>query len=247
MDDTAHLSDAERDALKDDESEVVQEALPEDAPVVEDAAPEGAPEPETEIIDSPDVPSAYVAPAVSDYEAQLESIKTRFEEGDISLDERDQLRESLLAQKLKAEISAEITQQAEARSWQEAQDAFFKDNSKYTTNPVMYSALNAAVIAIANDPQYQGRGNAWVLNEAHRQITEAFGGPAQKPAPAKPKAAAPALPVTLSQLPAASISETGEDEFAHIDAMIAQGKAMDMERALARMTQEQQARYLQGA
>lgn len=103
----------------------------------------------------------------------------------------------------------------------------------------------------------------WALNQAHAEMAGKYGVKfgAAAPAPAaatgaKPAAAAPApaarggvrppadlgaLPPTLRNAPAAADAQVQQGEFAHLEAL----NPHDLEKAVARMTPEQQARYLE--
>lgn len=105
----------------------------------------------------------------------------------------------------------------------------------------------------------------WALNEAHKEVAAKYGinfraaaaapGPTPAPPPAAKTPAAPAptakpgtraapdlslLPPTLAKAPPAADTNLQVDEFAHLDVMT----PAEAERAVARMTPEQQERYL---
>jgi hypothetical protein len=85
---------------------------------------------------------------------------------------------------------------------------------------------------LANDPDNAQRPGRWFLQEAHAIVKARFGG--------KPKLSS--VPKTLGGIPNAQDTETreGEGEFAALDKLT----GMELEHALARLTPEQQDRYL---
>lgn len=130
----------------------------------------------------------------------------------------------------------------------------------YDTDPKMMKAWDGWVKQLAADDTHADKPANFFLKEAHRLtklqynlpdvVQEQPKAPAAKAnQPAKPAARqnrAPDLsqiPPTLAHAPAAAIESEGDSgEFAHIDKL--QGIAQ--EQALARLTPEQQERYLQG-
>lgn len=115
---------------------------------------------------------------------------------------------------------------------------------------------------LASKPEHADKPSRWFLEEAHRKVKLEYGiadatpAKASKPEktekaepakPAKPVKKAPDLtkiPKTLGGLPAAAEEAADGDsgEFAHLDGLT----GMALERALAKLTPEQEARYLAG-
>jgi len=131
-------------------------------------------------------------------------------------------------------------------------------------NKHLHDALDRTVKWLANDPSNADKPEQWFLDEAHAMVKGRFGvgkaaaapagqqgGADGKPAAAKPPATtsragkAPDLsgvPPTVRNLPAAADGgATGDDggEFAHLNGLT----GMALERAVARMTPEQQQRW----
>lgn len=137
--------------------------------------------------------------------------------------------------------------------WMWQQEQFFEaeKNSIYK-DPIIESALNTAVKNLASDPANVNRSGMWFLTEGDRLVRERFNlgkppaddkGGADDKGKGKDASRKPNLtevPPTLGNLPAAESSETGADEFAHLDKL----SGMDLEQALARLTPEQTDRYL---
>lgn len=254
--DLAGLSDEERLALSEDD-ETVEEATgaeeESELPEVEATSDEvhetpATVEPQSESEDEYEEPfvARYQADPVEGYSDKLSSLDTQFEDGDITLKEYNTQREQLLKQQLKAEIAEESRQQADQQKWKWEIERFMEDNSTYQQDPIMYAALDAAIKSLAAKPEYSDKNGRWFLNEAHKQVTSRFG---QSAPTAKPDAKKPAkqldVPRTLSTLPAADTNETGGDEFSNIEALFNKGKVIEAERMLAKLTPDQQTRYLE--
>ena len=266
-DELAGLSEEERLALAEEDT-AVDVAAPEDgvtgetaeaAPVedsVGDAIEDPASGAQTDAPAEDDYEEPFVAHYQADpvdgYEAKLAGLDTQFENGEVTLKEYNSQREALLKQQLKAEISAEQKKQADDQKWQWEIERFMEDNATYRQDPILYAALDAAIKALANQAEHASKAGRWFLAEAHRQVQSRFAAPATAPsAPAKtvtkPGSRAADVPRTLSTLPAAADNGAGNDEFSSIENLLNTGKVMEAERLLARLTPEQQARYLEAA
>lgn len=263
----AGLSEEERAALADagpeapaaEESPTAEAASDDATPSAEQAdaadttaASDNAPPAPEEDEPAPFVPT-YQAQPVADYDAKLADLKSQFEEGDLTMDAYLQARDTLNLQRAKAEIAAEQAQQAAQQHWQWEIDRFMEDNGQYKDDPILYAALDAAIKSLANKSEHADRSGRWFLQEAHRQVQEKFTRPAA-PAPAStgkaptsPRATGVNAPPVLSQIPSAGIEDTAADEFSNIDQLFAAGKTMEGERALARLSADQQRRYLEAA
>lgn len=203
----------------------------------------------------------YVAEPVADAAAQFaaleekkDTLRTQLSEGDIGLDEFTAQYDAIGKEEralerstLKAEIASEQSQQSAEQRWAWEQEQFFADKANVAyKDKYLLAALNEAVKDLANDPANGTKAGPWFLNKANEMIRERFG------APATPKVDPPTPPVvngkprvqpppTLANMPSAELPETGmADEFAHLDKLT----GFHLEAALARMTQEQQDRYL---
>lgn len=119
-------------------------------------------------------------------------------------------------------------------------------------DPIAYGALDATVKAVAGSKDAQGKSGGWVLAEARRRVAQKLNLGAAPAAPAlkqaqgalkdgKPKTG----PQTLAGVPAADAADDLQgDEFADLDRLIDTGDVFGYESALAQMSPEQQARYL---
>ena len=274
-----HEEQDEREILKalagadegDDADDDEDEAGDEEA---EDSAPEAKSEPASdeasgaESIREPEpfVPR-YQAEPVADYEARgteiaerKKALRAQYQDGEFGLDQyedqRDALDAELLALReanLKAALAAEQAQQASAQRWQWEQERFFgaEANAIYRQDPILASALDTAVKALAQDPANEQKPMRWFLDEADRitreRIAKLVGVPVPAASPAteskvKQKVPKPTLPPNLGDLPSAELPETGQDEWAHLDKL----DGMALEQALAKLSAADQERYLRG-
>lgn len=212
----------------------------------------------------------YRAEAVENYDEKMEgltekktALKTQYDDGDITISEllegRDEIEKearTLENQQTKAEMAQEQSHQAGEQRWQWEIDRFFASeaNSAYKDNPMLESALDTAVKTLSTDEGNKDKSMAWYLEEADRKVRALFNNAAEptppkdkdnKPNPDKETGKKPSLgkiPPNLGDLPAADIVDTGGDEFAKLDKL----SGIPLEQALAKLTPEEEARYLKG-
>lgn len=268
------LSDAEREAIlaeADEDNAQVGDTTPSEVDDDEDAqsaaeagaaAAEAAPAvQEAEAADEPpEFTPRYVVEAPADADAKLADIDSRkadlrqkLTEGDIGLDEYTAQYDALNGEErtlrddmLRAKIASEQAEQADRQRWEWEQEQFFnaKENAVYK-DKYLLTALDMAIKDLANDPANEGKKGPWFLAEADKMIRERFGmaktdKTIDPPNPPRDKQRIQPPP-TLANMPAAELSETGGgDEFAHLDKL----PPFELEKALARMTEDQQNRYL---
>lgn len=211
-----------------------------------------------------------------DYEGRMKALDERsdvvlkkFEDGEIS--SQDMMKETRAIERERTELivhqanaiaSVAMTEKAAKNRWDVEQEIFFEAHKEYNEDHILRSALNAAVVSIARAPENGNRTGTWVLEQAHKEIQKRFASQTQSPkteaAPAGTPPAATdavrkteagrrpdlkAVPKTLSNLPPAGDAETGSSEFANLDGL----EGLDFENALAKLSPDQQARYLKSA
>ena len=124
-------------------------------------------------------------------------------------------RDALVAARIKAEISQEMTEQASAREWQQAVNRFIdlvakNEQVDYRTDAARAKDLDTFVKVLANDPENAQQSSEWFLQEAHKLVNARRGGtvtatmddpppPKERPAPRKPDLKA--VPKTLAHVP----------------------------------------------
>lgn len=193
---------------------------------------------------------------LADIDTRTKDLVAKFKDGDIDLPDFLEQKGVLDAEKLDLTVKAEqakfATQQNESsreQRWKWEQERFFgQKTAEIYKDPIVLAALNASVVQLSNAPANAKRPAAWFLEEADRQVRSRFNfGDAEKPGGDKAKDKAKErqpdlskLPKTLTNLPAADVSETGGEEFAYLDKL----DGIALEAALRKMTPEQEARYL---
>jgi len=204
----------------------------------------------------------YRAEPVEDYDEKLSGytkeksdLRQQFQDGDLTLEEYEEKREAVSRQELdlreqrfKSEFAAEQNQQTAEQRWEWEQEQFFeaKGNDIYQ-DELLTAALDTAIKKLAADEANANKKPGWFLKEADRQVRERFklGKTDETPKPNKRRREIDKtdIPPTLSSMPAAEQADPGaEDEFAHLDKL----DGMELESELAKMSDEQQNRYLTG-
>lgn len=193
-------------------------------------------------------------------EAAVADLDAKFREGEIDLEEynreRDKIREEITTHKVAAKISVEMGSQTALAKWQANVDAFLAQeaNAMYSQDKIKYIALNETVKSLARDPKNSNKSEVWLLKEADRLVRASLGS-AAAPKPLSPKDAAMrarlpsgGLPPNLGDIPNAAPESDDAGEFAGIDALLdgTPDGQQRYERALAKMSREQQERYLAG-
>lgn len=209
---------------------------------------------------------------VAELDTKRQGVLDTFRNGDIDAEEMvkqlgeiDSKKGELLTQKIKADISAEAAEQTAAQQWQWEVNRFMRttlrtDGVDYKGDPILNAALDTAVKALANDEKNSDKESGWFLEEAHRQIKARFNigakaapagggkGEGGAPKPAADVRRRPDLSVvgkTLAVVPAGEGADDskGDQEFAHLDGL----EGMELETAVARMSKDQQERWLRSA
>lgn len=187
---------------------------------------------------------------------EREEITRKFSDGEVTLEEKEREqdrieedRHNLRSAQQRAEIQNDAFQAQVAVSWRESQQTFFKSNPEYGKNRTLLSAFDAYVREEGANPDNSNRNGDWFLQRAHERVQEDLVVLGVKPAAAVKPVVVPrakpnlsTVPKTLGALPAAQGSEIGANaEFANIDKL----SGIDLENALARLTPDQERRYLQ--
>lgn len=180
------------------------------------------------------------------------ALKTRFDAGEIELDEYLNEREAVSKRESatiaeidrrvhEAELAERHEVEIEKRTWKSAVDDFMEKNPVYK-DPVLSGALDSRIKALAAEKDEAGKlvneklSNRQLLDRAHQEVAKHFKNGAEAPKPAKDvvkeaKAArAPDLsgvPHTLAGVPAAAPANAEADEFAHLDALQAKADRGD--------------------
>lgn len=151
---------------------------------------------------------------------------------------------------------AEANKKAEVEHWIKRVEKFMKTTAEtegidYKGDDALNAALDVTVRKLATEKDKDGnlvnadKQQGWFLTEAHRLIKQKFGMVAVPKGAKAPQAKAPDLskmPPSIARAPKAGTTQAGsgdDGEFANLDNL----SGMDLERAVARMTPDQQARW----
>lgn len=237
--DDADEVEEEQDAAEDDAADEVVEPEAEDA-----AAPEAKPEPEpAQVVEA--MPSA-----LDKLEADLADVKKQFDDGDISIDEYIDAKSALERKIVKAELKAEMAQEAASKSWGQSQEEFLGKH-EYLRDEVIYGAFAMQVNKLLADPKSASMTDEALLAAAKAKVDSAFGRKPGEPEP--PKGESPIrkakkdaadtskTPITLQGIPAAAPADDVDgNRFAYLDRLT--GEAY--EAAIAKLSDEDRNRWL---
>lgn len=206
------------------------------------------------------VPFLQMGGGEDDIQAKLDDLDKQLEEGDIDIIQYTKERDPLIQQRTEARLAAKFNEQSAEQLWKYEQNLFFNSNPEYRDDPVLNGALQR-IFKSLDTQENAGKTGLELLTEAHKQVEASlaarYGGgvktsgaeqqrqEAQQQKQSLPKHDKPArdrvnLPRTLSDVPIAEANDTGQSEFAHLDNL----SGIEFERALSRLTPDQQDRYL---
>lgn len=127
-----------------------------------------------------------------------------------------------------------------------------REGVDYDADPKLAAEWDKAVRYLGNDPDNADKDASWFLREGHEMVKARFriGGQAPQSPASKLSKVDEALanrrqragdpPRTLANLPQAGVETEGQGEFSHLEKL----SGLDLEKALARMSPDQQERYL---
>ncbi|OPY05804.1 MAG: hypothetical protein A4E61_00168 [Syntrophorhabdus sp. PtaB.Bin184] len=197
-----------------------------------------------------------VSAKIEEIDAKLQDLDVQLDNGDIDIVAYSRNRDPLLQQKWEAQMSEKINQETARQIWRYEQGLFFRDNPEYRENEFLNAALQRAFQKV-DTPENAHKTGLELLQEARAMVDEQIAAiTGQKPKGEKTSDAGgktpPSrqgkralddvdIPKTLAGLPTADQNDTGKDEFAYLDAL----EGMEYERAIARLTPDQERRYLE--
>jgi hypothetical protein len=209
----------------------------------------------------------------TDAQKKLDELEAKYEEGAIQLEEyraqRAPLRETIA--RVDSAVAADAAaQQVHASTYEQAFTAMVQASLRtakelgvdYLADTAKLQELDAATTRFARAAPYMLPGKTptdwdrWALEQAHKEVGAKYGikfdapPPAPAPGPAAP-APTPAptprpapnlntIPPTTRGAPPAADSSIAQGEFAHLDSL----SGIELEKAVAKLTPEQQERYL---
>jgi len=246
----AEADDAEE---VEDEQGAAQDDAAEEAVESEVEAKADEPEPEVEVKPEPKQEAAPVAEAVPSaldkLEAELAEVKKQFDDGDISIDEYIDAKSALDRKIVKAELKAELAQEAASKSWSQSQEDFLGKHD-YLRDEVIYGAFATQVNKLLADPKSAALTDEALLAAAKAKVDAAFGRKPGEPEP--PKGESPIrkakkdaadtskIPITLQGIPAAAPPDDVDgNRFAYLDRL--SGEAF--EAAISKLSDDDRNRW----
>ena len=250
LDDSADLTDDGDDADDDDADEVAAQAEESAEPEKEaEAEPEKAEPAEVAPVEEvvPKQQEVPMASPLDDLNAELATIKQKFDDGDISIDEYIDERDRISRAIVKAELKAEIASDEVAKSWERSQSDFLKQNGYLRENDIVYDAFAMQVNKILQTPKSRSMTDEEVLAAAKQKVDAAFGrapephkkseSPVKK---AKSEAADTSrVPQSLRGIPVAEPHDVDGSKFAYLDKL----SGVEFEAAIAKLSSDDAARW----
>lgn len=258
--DTEAIAEAAAEAAATAEADATKAAADAAAAATTDAAAAAA-EPATTTVEAQQSAPILVAPPLEDATAKLTEIETQkdallnqFDDGDITMREYQQkvaeLDKSMRAIERaqdRAELAAQMDQQRLQNDWNATCNAFVESNAIYKDNPRLYKALDAEVRELASKPETAQWSGQKFLDEAHKNLSEAFGLAKAAPASDKPgdkqQRQQRELPPNLAKVPAANVEDTNGGRFAVLD-RLANSDPIAYEETINKMSQQERDAYL---
>lgn len=289
MSDLDHLTDAEREALEDEDLELNDtgddendDASADDVPASDDEpagdeagtdeseeTEEGAPvSVDTRSFNVPTGDLGEIETAINQLQTAREELEALYESGDSDLtyaEHRAKLREiegallDLNAERAEVKAIQKVNAAYQQEWWNREIKSFKREALKvdgvdYDQDKKLEAEWDKAVRYLGSDPDNADKDAAWFLKEAHEIVKARFRlGRPESPVPpaqkrlskvdealAARRAKQGETPRTLSGLPEAGREAEGQGEFSHLDNL----SGLDLEKALSRMSPDQQDRYL---
>ena len=188
--------------------------------------------------------------ALDKLNADLADIKKQFDEGELSIDEYIDAKSALDRQIVKAELKAELAQDAATKSWEQSQKDFLGQNAYLRDNDVLYDAFAMQVNKLLADPKSASMSDADLLKAAQARVDAAIG---RKPADTEPQkdespvrkakkdaADVSKAPKTLQGIPAAAPADDVDgNPFAYLDRL----NGEEFEAAIAKLSDSDRNRW----
>lgn len=236
-----------------------------DEPVVSEpeAVVETEPEPVAAEPEAPTTPAPAPHPAqqpvqdkfgveLDKLNADMDDLKKKFDDGDISIDEYMDSRFAIERKVVKIEAHQERMQQDAQMSWDRANQEFLanEDNKSLRENDVLYGAFATQVNKLIGDPASEAMSDADLLRAARDKVFAAFRIP-HGSQPSKDESAVRAAkreaadrgkaPTTLQGVPAAAqADDVDQSPFAYLDRLSGE----QLEAAVAKLSEADQLRWL---
>jgi hypothetical protein len=222
------------DAKADDGATAATEAKPQQAPILIAPVPENV-----------DAKLAEIASQKSTLLDQFDNGDVTAKEYQLQLDALAKQERQIERQQDRAELAGQMEQQRLQNEWTRTCNDFVERNAVYKDNPRLYKALDAEVRELAAKPDTANWSGQKFLDEAHKNLSEAFGlkNDSVKKVE-KPIAPRRELPPNLAKVPSADVEDTNGGRFAVLDRM-ANTDPLGFEETLNKMSSADRDAYLQ--
>ena len=249
--DAQKTDDDDSDDDGDDTADDAQEAAGEDVGAKDEPDAKADPAPaQTPVAASEPEPSTPAQSALDGLNAELVELKKKFDEGDIAVDEYIDERDRLSRAIVKAELKAELAQDAATKSWEQSQKDFLGQHKYLRDNDVVFDAFAMQVNKLLADLKSASMSDEALLSAAREKVDAAFGIKPTEPSrkkdespvrDAKKEAADRGkAPKTIRDIPAAAPADDVEgSQFAYLDRL----SGDDLEAALMKLSDADQRRY----
>lgn len=219
---------AQDDAGADDAGDDDPEGKPEPEKKEKPAQEEKPPVADTDVTPAPEVQRAESV--LDKLNADLSALKTKFDEGEIAVDEYIDERDRLSRAIVKAELKAELAQESAAKSWEKSQKDFLGNeaSSFLRESDVIFDAFAMQVNKLIADPKSASMSDEALLKAARDKVYAAFRISPESQPPKKDESAIreakkeaadrSKAPKTLHGVPAAApADDTDANPFAYLD------------------------------
>ena len=179
---------------------------------------------------------------------QKKALSAKFDEGDITVSEYDEQRDTLDDQyqdlreaRFKAALAQEAIKSQEVNTWEQTCNDFLAKHPDIAGDELKYNSFDVAVRMTTSDPANAKLSANEMLDKAFARWSSTFGAPAQQE-PAKPAKQKPIVP-NIGGLPAADTTETDTNRFAVLDGLI-DSDPLRYQEELFKLSPSERAAYL---
>ena len=179
---------------------------------------------------------------------QKKALSAKFDEGDITVSEYDEQRDTLDDQyqdlreaRFKAALAQEAIKSQEVNTWEQSCNEFLAKHPDIAGDELKYNSFDVAVRMTTSDPANAKLSANEMLDKAFARWSSTFGAPAQQE-PAKQAKQKPIVP-NIGGLPAADTTETDTNRFAALDGLI-DSDPLRYQEELFKLSPSERAAYL---
>lgn len=179
---------------------------------------------------------------------QKKALSAKFDEGDITVSEYDEQRDTLDDQyqdlreaRFKAALAQEAIKSQEVNTWEQSCNEFLAKHPDIAGDELKYNSFDVAVRMTTSDPANAKLSANEMLDKAFARWSSTFGAPVQQE-PVKQAKQKPIVP-NIGGLPAADTTETDTNRFAALDGLI-DSDPLRYQEELFKLSPSERAAYL---